>query len=86
MADVAHERVTYAEHVAIANDNEVRYEYLTGEVIAMAGGTVEHGRLLGAPLHSSIAHLSRWYRARRRRSVLRLRGCRCSVAIKVPLD
>jgi Uma2 family endonuclease len=47
MVDVARKRVTYAEYVAIANDSDVKYEYVAGEVIAMAGGTVEHGRLIG---------------------------------------
>jgi Uma2 family endonuclease len=46
MVDVARRRVTYAQYVAIANDSDVRYEYVAGEVIAMAGGTVEHGRLI----------------------------------------
>jgi len=46
MVDVARRRVAYAEYVAIANDSEIRYEYLDGEVIAMAGGTVEHARLI----------------------------------------
>lgn len=47
MVDVARKRVTYAEYVAIANDSEIKYEYVAGEVVAMAGGTVEHGRLIG---------------------------------------
>ena len=47
MIDVARRRVTYAEYVAIANDCDVKYEYVAGELIAMAGGTVEHGRLIG---------------------------------------
>lgn len=47
MVDVARKRVTYAEYVALANDSEVKYEYVAGDVIAMAGGTVEHGRLIG---------------------------------------
>jgi Uma2 family endonuclease len=47
MVDVARQRVTYAEYLAIANDSNVKYEYVAGEVIAMAGGTVEHARLIG---------------------------------------
>lgn len=47
MGDVARRRVTYAEYLAIANDSDTRYEYVAGEVVAMAGGTVEHGRLIG---------------------------------------
>jgi Uma2 family endonuclease len=46
MADVGRRRATYAEYVAIANDSEVKYDYLAGEVVAMAGGTVEHARLI----------------------------------------
>jgi len=46
MVDVARRHVTYAEYVAIANDSEVKYDYFAGEVVAMAGGTVEHGRLI----------------------------------------
>jgi Uma2 family endonuclease len=47
MVDVARKRVTYAEYVAIANDTELKYEYVAGEVVAMAGGTVDHARLIG---------------------------------------
>jgi Uma2 family endonuclease len=47
MVDVARKRVTYAEYVAIANDSELKYEYFAGELVAMAGGTVEHARLIG---------------------------------------
>jgi len=44
MVDVARRCATYAEYVAIANDSDVKYDYFAGEVVAMAGGTVEHGR------------------------------------------
>ena len=47
MVDVARKRVTYAEYLALANDSDVKYEYVAGEIVAMAGGTVEHGRLIG---------------------------------------
>lgn len=47
MVDVARKRVTYAEYIAIANDSPVKYEYISGEIVAMSGGTVTHGRLLG---------------------------------------
>jgi Uma2 family endonuclease len=47
MVDAARKRVGYAEYVAIGNDSNVKYEYVAGEVVAMAGGTVEHGRLIG---------------------------------------
>lgn len=46
MVNVARRRATYAEYVAIANDSEVKYEYISGEIVAMAGGTVAHARLI----------------------------------------
>jgi Uma2 family endonuclease len=47
MVDVARKRVTYAEYIAIANDSPVKYEYIAGEIVAMSGGTIAHGRLIG---------------------------------------
>jgi hypothetical protein len=38
MVGTAKKRVSYAEYVAVANDSSVRYEYIDGEVVAMAGG------------------------------------------------
>jgi hypothetical protein len=38
--DVARKRVSYAEHIAIANDSQVKYEYIAGEIVAMSGGTI----------------------------------------------
>lgn len=46
MVDVARRRATYAEYVALANDSDVKYEYVAGEVVAMAGGSVTHARLI----------------------------------------
>jgi Uma2 family endonuclease len=46
MVEVARRRATYAEYVAIANDSAVKYEYVSGEIVAMAGGTVAHARLI----------------------------------------
>jgi Uma2 family endonuclease len=46
MVGIARKRATYAEYVAIANDSEVRYAYISGEIVAMAGGTVPHARLI----------------------------------------
>jgi Uma2 family endonuclease len=37
--------MTYAEYCAFERESAVRHEYLRGEVFAMAGGTLEHGRL-----------------------------------------
>jgi Uma2 family endonuclease len=47
MVDVARKRVSYAEYAAIANDSPVKYEYIAGEIVAMSGGTIAHGRLIG---------------------------------------
>ncbi len=46
MVDVARQRATYAEYVAIANDAEIKREYISGEIVAMSGGTVAHARLI----------------------------------------
>ena len=46
MVDVARRRSTYAEFLAVANDSEVKYEYVSGEIVAMSGGTVAHARLI----------------------------------------
>lgn len=37
--------MSYAEYLAAERDAQVKHEYLRGQVWAMAGGTVEHGRL-----------------------------------------
>lgn len=37
--------MTYAEYLAAEAQADVRHEFLSGEVWAMAGGTIEHGRL-----------------------------------------
>lgn len=47
MVEPARPRATYAEYLAIANDSPVKYEYVGGEIIAMSGGTIAHGRLIG---------------------------------------
>lgn len=37
----------YAEYLALeARSSELRHEYVAGEVLAMSGGTIEHGRLI----------------------------------------
>ena len=40
--------MTYAEYLAAEAASEQRHEFIAGEVIAMAGGTIEHGRLLSS--------------------------------------
>lgn len=38
-------RVSYADYLALEAKSERKHEYLRGQAWAMAGGTVEHGRL-----------------------------------------
>jgi Uma2 family endonuclease len=37
--------MTYAEYLAAERTEKVRHEYLDGQVLEMAGGTIEHGAL-----------------------------------------
>jgi Uma2 family endonuclease len=46
VVDVARQRVTYAEYIALANDADAKREYVSGEVVAMSGGTIAHARLI----------------------------------------
>jgi Uma2 family endonuclease len=46
MVDVARSRATYTDYVAIANDSSVKYEYISGEIVAKAGGSIAHARLI----------------------------------------
>ena len=46
MADVAKRRLSYAEYLAIEATGPIKHEYVAGLVVAMAGGTIEHGRLV----------------------------------------
>ena len=39
-------RMSYAEYLELAERAEVRHEFIDGLVIAMAGGTIEHSRLV----------------------------------------
>ena len=47
MVNTARRHATYAEYLAVANDSPVKYEYIAGEIVAMSGGTITHGRLIG---------------------------------------
>jgi len=47
MVEPAARRVSYAEYLAIDEASELRHEYVNGTVVAMAGGTVEHVRIIG---------------------------------------
>ncbi len=57
-ADMAHAdpvvRMSYAEYLELERNRQTKYEYLRGQVLAMAGGTLEHSRLA-----SRISHLIR---------------------------
>jgi Uma2 family endonuclease len=46
MADAAKRRATYAEYLALEESSATKHEYVAGVVVAMAGGTIEHGRLV----------------------------------------
>jgi Uma2 family endonuclease len=46
VADAARRRATYAEYLALEASSAAKHEYLAGTVVAMAGGTIEHGRLV----------------------------------------
>lgn len=46
MVDAARRRATYAEYVAFVQAAELKHEFVAGEIIAMAGGTIAHGRLI----------------------------------------
>jgi Uma2 family endonuclease len=43
---VAPKRASYAEYVALEESSEVKHEFISGTIVAMAGGTIEHGRLM----------------------------------------
>lgn len=47
MVDVARRRATYAEYMAFAESSELKHEFIAGEIVAMSGGTIAHGRLIG---------------------------------------
>lgn len=47
MVDIARRRATYAEYVALTETSELKHEYIDGEIVAMGGGTIAHGRLIG---------------------------------------
>lgn len=46
MADAAKRRATYAEYLALEASSDTKHEYIDGAIVAMAGGTIEHGRLM----------------------------------------
>ncbi len=50
--------MSYAEYLAFDEAAETKHEYVNGAVVAMAGGTIEHGRLV-ANLKLMIGQLAR---------------------------
>jgi Uma2 family endonuclease len=46
MGEAATRRATYTEYLALEADSDTRHEYVAGVIVAMAGGTIEHGRLI----------------------------------------
>ncbi len=50
-------RLTPAEYLDWEEKQELRYEYLNGEVYAMTGGTVNHGRIAANFIATLIPHL-----------------------------
>src|ERR1700755_976538 len=46
MVAPATSRVTYAEYLALEAASAVRHAYVAGSVVEMAGGGIEHGRLI----------------------------------------
>lgn len=50
-------KLTYAEYLDLEARADVRHEYLRGEILAMAGGTIEHGAVamaVGADLRDAL--------------------------------
>lgn len=47
MVEPARRRATYAEYMAFAEAADIKHEYIAGEIVAMSGGTIAHGRLIG---------------------------------------
>jgi Uma2 family endonuclease len=39
-------RASYAEYLALEASSELRHEYIAGAIVAMAGGSIEHGRII----------------------------------------
>ena len=46
MVDVARSRASYAEYLALEAASEHRHEFVSGEILAMSGGSIEHARLI----------------------------------------
>ncbi len=46
MVEAAKRRATYGEYVTLEASTETKHEYVGGVIVAMAGGSIEHGRLV----------------------------------------
>jgi len=58
MAELAPDRISYAEYLAAESASVTKHEYLRGEVYAMAGGTPTHAGLamaVGVALSNALA-------------------------------
>ncbi|HEX4420900.1 MAG TPA: Uma2 family endonuclease [Kofleriaceae bacterium] len=47
MVATATPRASYAEYLALDAASELRHEFVAGTIVAMAGGSIEHGRIIG---------------------------------------
>jgi len=45
-SDLARQRASYAEYLALEGVSETKHEYIAGTTVAMAGGSIELGRLV----------------------------------------
>jgi Uma2 family endonuclease len=57
LTPVARHRYSYSEYVTLEEYSSVRYEFLNGEIYAMAGGTPTHAALAAAIIHLIRAQL-----------------------------
>jgi len=46
MGGAAAHRASYAEYLALEASSELRHDYIAGAIVAMAGGSIEHGRII----------------------------------------
>lgn len=57
MGEAAESYTSYAAYLAMERDSNLRYQWLDGQVFAMAGGTIAHG-LLGAAVIAELRGLA----------------------------
>lgn len=51
MSETASARLSYDEYLALEQTSEAKHEFVAGEVRAMGGGSIEHGRLASRFTH-----------------------------------